>query len=100
MNRSSGSQWNAAVCSAARLRVHQPNPHVFPALTCGGLVQLSFTRSLYSLEWVDGAGGGRRMGTAIGNSVEVELSKFGQVCLVEVLGGKLPQATMSRLFVG
>ena len=27
--------------------------------------------------------------------VEVELSKFGQVCLVEVLGGKLPQATMS-----
>ena len=29
------------------------------------------------------------------DSVEVELSKFGQVCLVEVSGGKLPQATMS-----
>ena len=34
------------------------------------------------------------------DSVEVEPSKFGRVCLVEVLGGKLPQATMSQLFVG
>ena len=101
MNRSSGSQQNVAVYSVLYCEA-QGTPaqsHVFSALTCDELVQLSFTRSCpYSLEWVGGAGGGRWMETAV-RSVEVELSKFGLVYLVEVLGGKLPQATMSRLFV-
>ena len=61
MNRSSGSQRNAAqyaVCATAM--VHQNNLRVFSALTCDESVKLRFTRSRpYSLEleWVDGAGG-------------------------------------------